>query len=112
MNAKTSAAKIKAVRTALKLTQDEFSDGLDISQAALSYLEKGESLMSLPVLQNLISIYEVNPYYFLSEDKSEPMFMKSRKSNQEMRELRSKIAGVKKSLAIIEKEAAQVAKRL
>jgi len=104
--------KLKEIRKMLQLNQSEFAESLDISQAALSYLEAGETTMSLSVFKNLIQIFNVNPYAFLTDSKNEPLFLKARKGNMIEQELKSKLAAVRKGLEKISGEAQKIAENL
>lgn len=109
---KSQGKKVREIRKLLRLSQSEFAESIDLSQAALSYIESGESIMGLPVLRNLINIHKVNPYYLLNEGDDEPMFSKSRKSSMELRELKSKLARVRKSLGVLNAEIEKITQEL
>lgn len=83
--------KLRHVREVLNMNQSEFADTLDISQAALSYLESGETTMSFPVFKNLIQVHNVNPYFFIGGAANEPVFLASKKQSQMEKELKNKI---------------------
>jgi transcriptional regulator with XRE-family HTH domain len=64
----TDGEKLKKIRTALKLTQVEFADALNVAQATISTLEKkGTSEVPTSILKQLVKKWGVNPYYFLLE---------------------------------------------
>jgi transcriptional regulator with XRE-family HTH domain len=62
--------KIKHIRSHKKMTQIEFAGILQITQAQLSYIEKGEQVPSYHVIWELVNKLQVNPYYLLTEDKT------------------------------------------
>jgi DNA-binding transcriptional regulator YiaG len=104
--------KIKHVRDMINMNQVEFSESLDISQAALSYLEKGETTMSFPVFKNLIQVHNVNPYYFINDGGNEPVFMAAKKQNLQERELKNKVAKLGQSAERIVSEANKMLQHL
>lgn len=53
------ALRIKEVRNQNQLNQNEFAKSLGITQAGISYIEKGEGGVSIDVLQKISDAYNV-----------------------------------------------------
>lgn len=52
-------SKIKKIRTEKKLSMRQLAEKLDVSQAHISKMEKGENLPSLPLLQKMAEVFGV-----------------------------------------------------
>jgi transcriptional regulator with XRE-family HTH domain len=58
--------RIKIIRSALKLSQQEFAEGAGITQGGLSQLEKGVTKLSFDTLQKISISYSVNCNYLVN----------------------------------------------
>lgn len=63
----SDAEKIKIIRKILELSQADFCQKLEISQAALSDIEKGKHGFSFHFFRLLVEEYPVNPFFFLKK---------------------------------------------
>lgn len=57
--------RIKAIRLALELTQDEFADGLDCSRGVVSNIEYGYVQPKEKIINRICKTYNVNKEYIL-----------------------------------------------
>ena len=53
--------KIREIRKKLNITQDLFSEKLDIDTSTLSNIERGLSYPSMPTLLNIINVFKIKP---------------------------------------------------
>lgn len=60
--------KIKAVREALKLKQNEFAERLNITQSYLSALETGRKGVTNKVIETLIELFNVSPEWYYNNN--------------------------------------------
>lgn len=83
--------KIKHIRNHKKMTQKEFSEMMQITQAQLSYIENGEQVPGYAMIWALVNKLHVNPYYLLAEDAtvfdSRKRFSNISKRNQALKNL-------------------------
>jgi len=62
--------KVKAVRSALGLTQEQFANALGIRQSSVAAIEGGKkSKLTLDQLEIIIKKYNINPLYLLADDE-------------------------------------------
>ena len=61
----TFGSRVRAIRKSLKMIQEKFVQGLEISTTHLSEIELDKSKPGLDFLSNIIKNYHVNPYYLL-----------------------------------------------
>lgn len=61
------AQRLKAARTACKLTQNQVAEILGIDRSAYTYYETGKTSPSLPNLQRLASLFKVDVAWLLSD---------------------------------------------
>jgi transcriptional regulator with XRE-family HTH domain len=81
----TDGEKVKHIRSLLNLTQTEFAEKLSIRQQNIAKIESGAiNGVSFLLLQQLVKVFNVNPYFFIFNNKSEPEFSTSN-SNTELR---------------------------
>jgi transcriptional regulator with XRE-family HTH domain len=70
----TDGEKLRIIRDDLLLTQAEMAHELGVAQQTISHLERGHNTdMSIDMLRRLVKRFNVNPYFFLTENV-EPMF--------------------------------------
>jgi transcriptional regulator with XRE-family HTH domain len=62
----TENQRIKIIRKVLKLSQNDFSKAIGITQSALSHYESGANSISLGVLQNIRKVYKINLNWLVS----------------------------------------------
>lgn len=66
-----SALRMRQIREGAGLTQEQFSEFLDISLSAYKKVESGENQVSLPSLRNLHKKMNVSTDYILYGDKQD-----------------------------------------
>jgi transcriptional regulator with XRE-family HTH domain len=59
----TFGSRVRAIRKSLKMIQEKFVTGLEISTTHLSEIELDKSKPGLDFFSNIIKNYHVNPYY-------------------------------------------------
>ncbi len=65
------AKKVKALRLAHRLTQEEFAEKIDISANGVSKLEINRMTIGLKTLIRIANLFQVDINYFLMEDGKE-----------------------------------------
>ena len=68
----TDNEKIRAIRTSLNLSMEQFGARLGVSGTAISLIESGKNNVSARMKTSIISILGINPEYFDSDN--EPIF--------------------------------------
>lgn len=63
------ASKIKELRTSLRLTQAEFAESVNTTQAALSGYERGDRTPSLDILYSISRKFNVSVDWLLGRSK-------------------------------------------
>jgi transcriptional regulator with XRE-family HTH domain len=63
------ACRLKLLRKAKKLTQDELADKLKLTKSAISKFETGNSSPSFDTLKKVASLYNVSVDYLLNGQK-------------------------------------------
>ena len=61
----TVGQRIRETRKKLKLTQNEFSKSIDISETALCQIEKGAYMPSLKVIQSICVTHNISANYLV-----------------------------------------------
>lgn len=97
--------RVKEFRKAKGLNQEDFAEKLNVTQSAISALERGGGV-SFEIFTNLIDIFEANPWWLLKG--IEPMTCKApgneeTSSNTEWKELREQLDRMGKELEGIRK---------
>jgi transcriptional regulator with XRE-family HTH domain len=62
----TIAIRLKTLRKTLKLSQDQFSEIVGLSQAAYSQTEQGRRKVTLYAIETLIERFNVNPMWLIT----------------------------------------------
>lgn len=64
--------RLKRLRKLLSLSQKEFSEGIGVTQAAYSLMEKGQRPLTNRSIKAICSVYDVNEKWLLTGE--EPIF--------------------------------------
>lgn len=70
----TDSEKIKEIRKALDMTQAEFAERLNVTQAQVSSLEKGTRKLNSRTIKDICREFDINEKYLTNEQ--EEMFIK------------------------------------
>lgn len=62
--------RIKAIRKEARLNQEEFANSLQVTQAAISYIEKNEGGISIELLEKISNTYKVSLDWIVKGEKS------------------------------------------
>lgn len=85
---------IKKIRLILEMNQNQFADSIQITQGALSKIEKGTKTIDPEILARIASVYELSLDWLILDKGSPPNFGNTKseevkKSLQDMEDLRS-----------------------
>lgn len=75
--------RIKNIRNILKMSQEEFAKGLNVTKQAISNIENTKSAPGIALLDKLLQKYEVNLNYVISGIGD--IFIKQEKSNEALK---------------------------
>ena len=102
--------RLRELRKSLKLSQLEFSASLNVTQSAISQIEKNIISPSFDILTKISNTYFINLNWlitgegsmFLSDQKNENLNKSSSLESKEVSELQKKISDLEKEIKAIE----------